>query len=95
MILRLKYLRAGGNVWHESTLRHEWEDALKLQSGDIYLEWLDWRANAGSSVEDMISAAARVLGIVGDERSKLRVLWRIALYFKHAGISSCNLTRLL
>ena len=33
--LQLKYLRVGGQVWYESKLSIEWEEALKLGSVEI------------------------------------------------------------
>ncbi|KAH8120222.1 DUF1740-domain-containing protein [Phellopilus nigrolimitatus] len=91
--LRLKYVRAGENIWHESKLRAEWEEALRvIDSADVCIEWLDWRmrtpANFSNVLEDAIRAYKMVAkGMSGDNAdiARLRVFWRTAIFLKQAG----------
>ncbi|KAH9937158.1 NRDE-2, necessary for RNA interference-domain-containing protein [Fomitopsis serialis] len=85
--LRLRYLKAGEETWHESKLRAEWEDALKVGGIEMWIEWLDWRIRrAEKGVEGIVEDAKRVLGAVcGDEIGMLRALWRVAVGFRDAG----------
>ncbi|KZT75158.1 hypothetical protein DAEQUDRAFT_720374 [Daedalea quercina L-15889] len=85
--LRLRYLKAGEETWHESKLRAEWEDALKVGGIEIWMEWLDWRIRgAEKGVEGIVEDAKRVLvAVKGDEVGMLRVLWRVAVGFRDAG----------
>ncbi|KAL6310050.1 DUF1740-domain-containing protein [Sparassis latifolia] len=88
--LRLRYIKAGEEVWHESELRAEWETAVKVGGIEIWLEWLDWRVrHTEKGIEGVVNDAKRVLGTLGsgeqDELGKLRVLWRVAVAFRDAG----------
>ncbi|KAH7912572.1 NRDE-2, necessary for RNA interference-domain-containing protein [Hygrophoropsis aurantiaca] len=89
-ILRLKYLRAGEEIWHESKARAEWDEALKLGDIDIWLEWLEWRVRKGAGgVDGFISDAARILNALGDDEEneidKLRLTWKITIGLQQAG----------
>ena len=90
--LRLTYLRAGEDIWHESKLRSEWEDALKVGGADIQLEWLDWRIrNGNKGIDGVLESAARALTGLGTgeeaEIGKVRIFWRVAVAIKNAGMS--------
>ncbi|KAK7468762.1 hypothetical protein VKT23_003263 [Stygiomarasmius scandens] len=88
--LRLKYLRAGANVWEQDKLHSEWENALKLGDVDVWLEWLEWRISVGKEgIDGVFDAARRVMSSLGDseeeEMAKLRVFWRVAVACQQAG----------
>lgn len=86
--LRLRYLRAGEELWNASKLEEEWEDALKTDDVDLWIEWLDWRVRRVRSIENIVGDAQRVLfafGRTNDEIGSLRVLWRVAVAFRDAG----------
>ena len=92
-ILRLKYLQAGEEVWHESKLRSEWENAWKVGSVEIWMEWLEWRIRSGSNgINGVVNDGKRVLDALGpgddDELSKVRVIWRVAVALQNAGMQS-------
>ncbi|KIJ68583.1 hypothetical protein HYDPIDRAFT_24843 [Hydnomerulius pinastri MD-312] len=89
-VLRLKYLRAGEEVWHESKLKAEWEDALKLGGIEVWMEWLEWRVRKSvEGIDAVVSDATRALRALGNseegEIDKLRVVWRVAVAFQEAG----------
>lgn len=91
--LRLTYLRAGEGIWHESKLRSEWEDALKVGGAEIQLEWLDWKIRSGNrGIDGVLAFAARALiGLgTGEEADigKVRIFWRVAVAIKNAGMLS-------
>lgn len=86
--LWLRYLRAGEDTWHESKLRAEWEDALKVSGGvEIWMEWLELRIRkASGGIAGIVEDAERVLGALnGDEMGRLRVFWRVAVVLQNAG----------
>lgn len=85
--LRLRYLKAGEESWHERKLREEWEDALKVGGIEMWIEWLDWRIRkADNGMDGVVDDAKRVLAAVhGDEIGMLRVQWRMAVGFRDAG----------
>ena len=88
--LRLKYLRAGEQVWYESKLKVEWEEALKLGGVEIWLEWLEWRIRkSAESIDSVVTDALRALQGLGNsedsEVDKLRVVWCVAVAFQEAG----------
>ena len=90
--LRLTYLRAGEDIWHESKLRSEWEDALKVGGADIQLEWLDWKIRSGNrGIDGVLESAARALTGLGTgeeaDIGKVRIFWRVAVAIKNAGMS--------
>ncbi|KIY45744.1 hypothetical protein FISHEDRAFT_76294 [Fistulina hepatica ATCC 64428] len=91
-LLRLKYLKAGELVWHESVLRKEWQDALKFDDPEIRLEWLEWHIrNAKDGVNGIVDNAVEIISKLGDgpgsELMKVRVAWRCAVVFQNAGFS--------
>ncbi|RDB29182.1 Protein NRDE2 [Hypsizygus marmoreus] len=88
-LLRLRFLQAGEEVWHESKVRAEWEDALKVGGVEIWLEWLEWRIRkANNGVDGIVADAVRVLNVMDqDELAKVRVFWRVGVVFKNAGFS--------
>jgi len=95
--LRLKYLKAGEEVWHESKLRAEWEDALKVGQVDIWMEWLEWRIrSAVGGINGVVEDAQRALRSLSDteegEMGRLRVIWRIAVALQNAGLSQASST---
>ncbi|KAJ7293452.1 NRDE-2, necessary for RNA interference-domain-containing protein [Mycena rebaudengoi] len=87
-VLKLKFLQAGEEVWHESKLRAEWEDALRTIGGvEIWMEWFEWRIRRGNNgitavVEDAQRAAA---ALHPDEVGQVRLFWRLAVAFQNAG----------
>lgn len=89
--LRLKYLKAGEEVWHESKLRSEWEDALKVGGVGIWMEWLEWRIRStNKGIDGVVEDATRVLGALSfddeGEIGKVRVFWRTAVAIQNAGL---------
>jgi hypothetical protein len=93
--LRLKYLKAGEEEWHESKLRAEWEDALKVGGIDIWMEWLEWRIRkAVKGINGVVEDAQRVLRSLSDteedEMGKLRVVWRTAVALQNAGMPQAS-----
>ncbi|KAG6818044.1 hypothetical protein H0H87_009199 [Tephrocybe sp. NHM501043] len=89
-VLRIQYLKAGEEVWHESKVRAEWEEALKIGGADIWMEWIEWRIKqVGNGVDGVVEDAVRMLGAFGhneqDELAKIRVFWRVAMVFQCAG----------
>lgn len=88
--LRLKYLKAGEEVWHESKLRAEWENAFKMGGIEIWMEWLEWKIRKGvNGINGVVEDAERLLRHLGDEEvdelGKLRVFWRVAVAMHSAG----------
>jgi len=90
MILRLKYMKAGEPVWHESKVRAEWEDALKTGGVELWMEWLEWRiGKADKGVDGIVEDATRVLQAFSHdeqgELSRVRAFWRVAVALQNAG----------
>lgn len=90
--LRLRYLQAGEAVWHANQLTDEWEAALKDGDSELWHSWADWRTrkNVGG-LDGIVEDAQRVLERLKTELDKLRILWRIAIAFRHAGMSCLTL----
>lgn len=90
-LLRVKYLLAGEEIWHESKTRAEWENALIEVGGvDIWMEWFEWRIRkGGKGVHGVVEDAKRLLQTLGenesDEIGKVRVFWRVAVVLQNAG----------
>lgn len=84
--LRLRYLQAGEAVWSATQLTDEWEAALKDGDSELWHAWADWRIrkNVGG-IDGIVEDAQRVLGRLKAELDRLRVMWRIAVAFRHAG----------
>ena len=85
--LRLKYLRAGEEVWDEKKLRREWDKALTLRSTEVWMAWLDWKLSRPSSglegiMEDVGDALEQLRHT---ELGGLRVQWRAAVILQQAG----------
>jgi len=90
-VLRLRYLKAGEEVWQESKLSVEWEEALKIGGADLWIEWLEWRIRKGGKGIDRVTEdGVRVLSSLDDEVGKVRLLWRLAVAFQHAGSPYCH-----
>jgi hypothetical protein len=90
-LLRLKYLKAGEEMWHESKLKAEWEDALRVGGVGIWMEWLEWMTRKGNSgVDGVVDAAVRALESFGfdeeEQLAKVRVFWRTAVAIQNAGV---------
>ncbi|KAF9462110.1 NRDE-2, necessary for RNA interference-domain-containing protein [Collybia nuda] len=89
-LLRLKYMKAGEEIWHESKLRAEWEDALKVEDFGIQLEWLEWKIGKGKfGVDGITKDTIRMLAMLDHsergEATMLRIFWRVAVAFQKAG----------
>jgi hypothetical protein len=88
--LRLMYLKSGEEIWQESKLQAEWEDALKIDAADIWMEWLDWRIRRGKyGIDEVVENARKAFNALGDgqksEMGKVRIFWRVAVAFQLAG----------
>ena len=85
--LRLKYLRAGEEVWDEKKLQREWDKALALQSTEVWMAWLDWKLSRSSSgLEGIMEDAGDALErLRHTELGGLRVQWRAAVVLQQAG----------
>lgn len=91
-VLRLKYMKAGEQVWHESKIRAEWEDALKTGGIDLWMEWLEWKiGKAEKGVDGIIEDATRVLQTLNQDEpgeiARIRIFWRVAVALQSAGFS--------
>ncbi|KAJ6621607.1 NRDE-2, necessary for RNA interference-domain-containing protein [Mycena sp. CBHHK59/15] len=87
-ILKLKYLKAGEEVWHESKLRAEWEDVLRSIGGvEIWMEWFEWRIRKGNKgIAVVVDDAKRALAALHhDDVGQVRIFWRLAVAFQNAG----------
>jgi NRDE-2, necessary for RNA interference len=89
-VLRLKFMKAGEQVWHESKVRAEWEDVLRTGGIDLWMEWLEWRIRkADKGVDGIIEDATRVLGAFNHDElgeiARIRVFWRVAVALQNAG----------
>ena len=93
--LRIPYLKAGEEIWHESKLRSEWDEALKDGGIELQMEWLEWRIRQGQKgIAGVIDAAAYSLSsLVGDDEqaeiARVRTFWRVATALRGAG-ESCK-----
>lgn len=86
--LRLKHLRAGGEVWDERRLHREWDDALALRSVDVWMAWLDWKlSRSRDGMEGMMEDVVYALEhLRHTEIGGLRVQWRAAVILQQAGM---------
>ena len=93
--LRLKYLRAGEEVWDEKKLQREWDDALALRSTEVWMAWLDWKlSRSRSGLEGIMEDVSRALEqLRSTELGSLRVQWRAAVILQQAGM--CELLNTL
>ncbi|KAF7320303.1 hypothetical protein MKEN_00815100 [Mycena kentingensis (nom. inval.)] len=86
--LLVKFLECGEEVWHESKLRAEWEDALKHQRNiQVWLAWLDWRwRSCKTGIASFVADAERALvALQHDDVGQVILFWRLAVAFKSAG----------
>ena len=98
LLLRLKYLRVGESIWDTTRMRKEWDKALRdVGSVDLVVEWLDWAMRTSSTLDSVIEDAIRATRLVDSsgadedgDRARLRVLWRIATFFRQAGEQGIN-----
>ena len=89
-VLRLKYLKAGEEIWQESKMHEEWESASKVGGIEIWMEWLEWRIRKSKKgMESVVEAAVRAMSALGSdvagELGKVRIFWRTAVAFQNAG----------
>ncbi|KAI0673451.1 NRDE-2, necessary for RNA interference-domain-containing protein [Trametes maxima] len=88
-ILRLKYMKAGEELWQADKLYSEWEKAVKVDDIEIWMAWLDWRVrntnDALASLAEDVARVVRAPSLRQDEIGQLRVLWRAAVVFREAG----------
>jgi len=86
--LRLKYLRAGEETWDEKKLQREWDDALALQSTEVWMAWLDWKlSRSRSGLEGIMENVSRALEqLRHTETGSLRIQWRAAVILQQAGM---------
>ncbi|KAF8973700.1 NRDE-2, necessary for RNA interference-domain-containing protein [Flammula alnicola] len=80
-VLRLAFLKAGEEIWHESKLRSEWEETLKVGGIEVQMEWLEWKIRTmNHGIDEVVEAAARALESLGvdedSEVAKIRIFWR-------------------
>lgn len=95
-VLRLKYLKAGEEIWQESKMHEEWESASKVGGIEIWMEWLEWRIRKSKKgMESVVEAAVRAMSALGSdvagELGKVRIFWRTAVAFQNAGWYTCLL----
>jgi len=88
--LRLAYLRAGEGIWHESKLKSEWNDALKIGGIELQMEWLEWKIMSGNNgVDGVVESAVRAAASLGSdddsEVAKVRIFWRMTTAIRSAG----------
>ncbi|KAJ7487463.1 NRDE-2, necessary for RNA interference-domain-containing protein [Mycena galericulata] len=87
-VLRLKCLQAGEEIWHDSKLRAEWEDALGNVGGvEIWMEWFEWRIRRSTKgIAAVVEDAKRALAALHrDEVGQVRIFWRLAVAFQNTG----------
>jgi len=90
-VLRLAYLKAGEGIWHESKLKSEWNDALKIGGIELQMEWLEWRIrNENDGIDGVVESAARAVASLGNddysEVAKVRIFWRMTTAIRSAGM---------
>jgi hypothetical protein len=87
IVLRLKYLRAGEEVWDEKKLQYEWDNALGLQSTEVWMAWLDWKlSRSRRGLDGIMEDVAHALEqLRHTEIGSLRVQWRVAVILQQAG----------
>jgi hypothetical protein len=95
-VLRLRYMKAGEQVWHESKVRAEWEDALKTGGIELWMEWFEWKIRkAEKGVDGIVEDAMRLLATFDHDEpgeiARIRVFWRVAITLQNAGTFSSML----
>jgi len=87
-MLRIFYLKAGEDVWHESKLKAEWETAFK-EGTELVMEWLEWQIRKGKGgLDALMLAGVKALerfATSEDDTAKVRAFWRIAVALRSAG----------
>lgn len=90
-LLRLRYMKAGEEIWPEAKLKAEWDIALKGGGIEIWMEWLEWRIRTMQNMNGLLDEISRVYSAFNTgeepvgELAKLRVFWRVAVLYKDAG----------
>lgn len=91
-LLRLRYMKAGEEIWQESKLQEEWEETLRVGGIEIWMEWLEWRIRSCTKVVDglvkdvlRVYAACETDSSEFQELSKLRAFWRLVTVYRNAG----------
>lgn len=95
--LRLLYLEHGSELWSEEKLREEWEDVLNSLGSPqsppwkraiVWLNWLEWRLVANSTVVGALNDAKRLFAMLHGEqfvRVRVRLCWRVSVFLREAG----------
>ncbi|KAI0830629.1 DUF1740-domain-containing protein [Trametes gibbosa] len=87
--LRIKFMKAGQELWQGAKLKSEWEEAVKVDDIEIWMAWLDWRIwhtdDILKSLVDDTTRILRALEAKQDEVGQLRVFWRAAVALRDAG----------
>jgi hypothetical protein len=95
--LRLLYIEHGSELWSEEMLREEWEDVLTSLGSPqsppwkrviVWLNWLEWREVANSTVTGAVNDAKRVFAMLHGEQFalvRIRLCWRVAVFLREAG----------
>lgn len=90
-LLRLRYMKAGEEIWPKAKLKAEWDIALKGGGIEIWMEWLEWRIRTMQNMNGLLDEISRVYSAFNTgeepvgELAKLRVFWRVAVLYKDAG----------
>lgn len=90
-MLRIKYLKAGEDIWQGDQIAAEWEKALKVGGVEIWMEWLEWRfRQTKQEFNQLIADVGRALSTFRgsneeDELARLRIFWRMAYATRAAG----------
>lgn len=91
-MLRILYLKAGEDVWHESKLKAAWDIAFKEGDTELVMEWLEWQVRKGEGgLQGLMDAAVKALERFARnegesaEIAKVRAFWRIAVALRSAG----------
>lgn len=90
-LLRIKYMKAGEEIWQADQLSAEWEKALKVGGIEIWMEWLEWRfRQTKQEFSHLLQDGSRALGAFqgvseDNEFARLRIFWRTAIATRAAG----------
>lgn len=98
-LVRIKYLKAGEDLWDGPELIRKWETALGLGSVALWMEWFEWRMrNNRTGLEGIVEDVSRLLASVAfqgtdeeAEMARLRAFWRAAEAVRSAGWSSLQI----
>ncbi|KAF9455047.1 DUF1740-domain-containing protein [Macrolepiota fuliginosa MF-IS2] len=93
-LLRLRYIKAGEEIWQEAKLTAEWEEALKVGGVEIWIEWLEWRIrNCKKGMDGLVEDVSRIYATLRNDNTeaaelmRLRVFWRMTIVYKNAGFT--------